>query len=74
MKVYFSKKTQKVIRVKENERDGKPYCNTEEYRKNFSDLNKTEQEAYNEFITEENWKAEEEDRINRKMARGINNI
>lgn len=51
MKVYF-KKTGGVIRVRD-ERDGKPYCSTTEYRKNFSELNRTEREEYNQFLIDE---------------------
>ena len=51
MKVYF-KKTGGVIRVK-NERDGRPYASTTEYRKNVSELNAAEIEEYNDFLLRE---------------------
>lgn len=73
MKVYFSKTTGRVIRIKD-EKDSKPYCNPVEYRKNLSELNRTEQEEYNNFVTEENWKSEEEDRVNRQSVRQLGGI
>ena len=51
MKVYF-KKTGGVLKVTE-ERDGRPYCNTEVYRKNLSQLNVEEREEYNDFLRQE---------------------
>lgn len=59
MKVYFSKRNGKVIRVKE-ERCSKPYCNTEEYRKNLSRLNNSEKEALQDFEKEHAYLAQME--------------
>lgn len=49
MKVYFNKKTKEVIKVT-SERDSTPYCNTEEYRKNLSELNSEETRIYNDYL------------------------
>ena len=49
MKVYFNKKTKEVIKVT-SERDSTPYCNTEEYRKNLSELNAEETRSYNDYL------------------------
>jgi hypothetical protein len=57
MKVYFSKRNGRVVRVKE-ERCGKPYCSTEEYRKNLSRLNNSEREALEDFYKEEAYNEE----------------
>lgn len=51
MKVYF-KKTGGVVKVVD-ERDGRPWCSTETYRKNLSELNAEEREEYNDFLRQE---------------------